>query len=417
MMQIVTAYRFQRREQLSESRRRTAAYGSQATDFSYGKDTRLFSVGQRIHQYYQTEIDHLARLLRDFFAIENKISFVTVFFLVLCDLVAFIILIKQLQSGLAIADFVMYLSAIAAASLIATRLGDSLSFMVRELKYCQVMLGFADADLITEDKGRPFSSSVPVHIEFDHVTFTYPGSQQPVLENLSFSLAAGKRLALVGINGAGKTTIVKLLTGLYRPDRGRILLNGEDYTQFSIADLQRLFAVVFQDVSPLAVTVAENVAAARDGINRERVRDCLNQVGLWPKINQLPQGMDTVLLKIVDPQGLMLSGGENQKLLIARALYRQDARILIMDEPTAALDALAEEKIYREMDQIMAGKTGLFISHRLASTRFCDEIMLLDGGRIAERGSHDQLISLDGRYAHMFRTQGRYYQEAGDEET
>lgn len=416
MMQIVSAYRFHRRERLSESRRRNAVYGSQASDFSYGKDTRLFSAGPRLHRYYQNEIDRLSALLRDFFEIEHRVSFLTIFFLVLCDLIAFILLIRQLRNGLPTADFVMYLSAVTAASLIATRLGDSLSFMVRELKYCQVMLGFADANLITEDSGTPFSSDGPVHIEFDHVTFTYPTGNEPVLENLSFSLEAGKCLALVGINGAGKTTIVKLLTGLYRPDSGRILLNGEDYTRFSIADLQRLFAVVFQEVSPLAVTVAENVAAAREGICRERVEDCLRQVGLWEKISRQAQGMDRVLFKIVDPQGLVLSGGENQKLLIARALYRRDARVLVMDEPTASLDALAEEKIYREMDQNMAGKTGLFISHRLASTRFCDEILLLDNGRIAERGTHDQLMARDGSYAHMFRTQGRYYQEAGDEE-
>lgn len=416
MMHIVSAYRFRRRERLSESRRRNAVYGSQATDFAYGKDTRLFAAGARLHRYYQHEISRLADLLRDFFRMEHIISFITIFFLVLCDLIAFAILIYRLQNGLPTADFVMYISAVAAASLVATRLGDSLSFMARELKYCQVMLGFADAALVTEDSGHPLTAAAPVRIEFEHVSFTYPTGSRPVLDDLSFSLEAGQCLALVGINGAGKTTIVKLLTGLYRPDSGRILLNGEDYTRFSLADLQRLFAVVFQTVSPLAVTVAENVAAAREGICRERVQDCLQQVGLWDKISQLPKGMDSVLLKIVDPQGLVLSGGENQKLLIARALYRRDARILIMDEPTASLDALAEEKIYREMDQNMAGKTGLFISHRLASTRFCDEILLLDGGRIAERGTHDQLMAHNGSYAHMFRTQGRYYQEADDEE-
>ncbi len=187
-------------------------------------------------------------------------------------------------------------------------------------------------------------------------------------------------------------------------------MNGIDYLDFSLSDLKRLFTVVFQEVEPIAVSIAQNVAAALQGFDRQLVEQCLQRAGLWEKVASLPQGMDTQVLKIVEPDGIVFSGGENQKLMIARALYRTEARIMIMDEPTAALDALAEEKIYQEFNQLMEDRTAIFISHRLASTRFCDEIMLLDGGTIAERGTHEELMMQNGLYAEMFREQSKYYQ-------
>jgi ABC-type multidrug transport system fused ATPase/permease subunit len=250
-------------------------------------------------------------------------------------------------------------------------------------------------------------------VEFEHVSFKYPNANKYVFEDLSFRIEPSEKLALVGVNGAGKTTIVKLLTGLYRPTSGRILINDIDYTQFSIEDLHKLFGVVFQDIEPLAVTIKENIAASSSDIDEKRVEMALRQVGLWDKISQYEKGIDQMLLKIIDEDGAVLSGGENQKLMIARAIYRSGTQMIIMDEPTAALDALAEEKIYREFDQIMQGKTALFISHRLASTLFCDRILLLDGGKMVEEGTHDELLSHDGLYAHMFKTQGKYYQEVG----
>ena len=181
--------------------------------------------------------------------------------------------------------------------------------------------------------------------------------------------------------------------------------------------LYSLFGVVFQEVQPLALTIAENVAAADTDIDRDRVVENLKKAGLWEKVSSLPKGIDSPMLKVIEEDGVVLSGGENQKLAIARALYREGARMMIMDEPTAALDALAEERIYREFDAILSGKTALFISHRLASTRFCDRIILLNGGRIAQQGTHDELMEEEGLYRTMFLTQGKYYQDKNEEVT
>ena len=205
--------------------------------------------------------------------------------------------------------------------------------------------------------------------------------------------------------------MVKLITGLYQPTKGQILINGIDTRTIAQRELFSLFGVVFQEVQPLALTIAENVAAADIDIDRDRVVDCLKQAGLWEKVSSLPKGIDSPVLKVVEDDGIIFSGGENQKLAIARALYRKDSLMMIMDEPTAALDALAEEKIYREFDSILSGKTALFISHRLASTRFCDRIVLLDGGSISQEGTHDELIGQEGLYKRMFTAQGKYYQE------
>ncbi len=175
--------------------------------------------------------------------------------------------------------------------------------------------------------------------------------------------------------------------------------------------LYSLFGVVFQEVDPVALTIAETVAAGVTDIDRGRVEQSLKTAGLWDKMRSLPKGMDTSLLKIIHEDGAILSGGENQKLMIARALYRPHTRMMVMDEPTAALDALAEQKIYQQFDSLLKGRTALFISHRLASTLFCDRVLLLDGGRIAQHGAHEELLSQPGLYRRLFTTQGKYYQE------
>lgn len=412
---LVASYRDQRREELSSCRRRNRVYGERATDFTYGKDTRLFSMTALISRYFKAETERLNELLKYYIGIDTRVNFLRALSLIAGDAFAFYVLLRRVQAGMPLDLFVLYLTALASLTLIILRLGNDLSFVLREFKDVQTMYGFLETPLISASSEDRFQTDTPPSITFEDVSFRYPNSGKNVLEQLSFHLDAGKKLALVGVNGAGKTTLIKLLTGLYRPDSGRILVNGIDYLEFSLADLKRLFAVVFQEVQPIAVSVAQNVAAALQGFDRELVEQCLKRAGLWEKIASLPQGMDSQVQKIVEPDGIVFSGGENQKLMIARALYRTEARIMVMDEPTAALDALAEEKIYQAFNQLMADRTAIFISHRLASTRFCDEIMLLNGGGISERGTHEDLMLQNGLYAEMFREQSKYYQmrEAG----
>ncbi len=222
-------------------------------------------------------------------------------------------------------------------------------------------------------------------------------------------------MALVGINGAGKTTIVKLLCGFYRPNSGEILIGGKDIRDFRKEDLFSLFSTVFQDIYIQPFTVAENVSLQdANHTDRSRVQECLAQAGLWDKISQCEMGMDTPMTKDLT-NGLVLSGGEQQKLLMARALYK-GAPIFILDEPTAALDPIAESQTYEQFHKLAADKTTLYISHRLASTRFCDKIAFLKNGTITEEGTHEGLLQKGGDYSKMFELQSHYYQNGKEDE-
>ena len=247
-------------------------------------------------------------------------------------------------------------------------------------------------------------------LEFAGVSFTYPGAVEPVLTDVSFTLERGRHYALVGANGAGKSTITRLMLGLYRPCGGRITINGTPLGDWSQEELNGLFGVVFQDFARYALTVRDNVTLGlpeRDG-RGELVRASLRRAGLDEAVAALPQGVDAPLGKVL-PGGVDLSGGQWQRLALARSLAGT-APVRILDEPTAALDPLAESEVYRSYSQVAAGLTTLFISHRLGSTKIADRILVLDGGVIAETGTHDELMRLAGRYAQMFTTQRHWYE-------
>ncbi len=271
-------------------------------------------------------------------------------------------------------------------------------------------VGSVDVTAVKVPSGTPVSG---YELKLENVTFRYPGTDRPILEHLDLTIRPGEKLAIVGLNGAGKTTLVRLLCGFYDPDEGRVLLNGQDIREFNRGEYYDLFSAVFQEYSLLDVTVAENVAQTAEGIDLERVAWCLEQAGLMDHIAKLPMGLQTHVGRDVYLDGVMLSGGQTQRLLLARALYK-DGAILVLDEPTAALDPIAEDDIYRKYNDMTRGKTSVFISHRLASTRFCDRILLVADGRIAEEGTHEELLRQGGRYAELFAVQSRYYQEGGE---
>ena len=250
----------------------------------------------------------------------------------------------------------------------------------------------------------------PYELRLEDVSFRYDGAETDTLRHLNLSIRPGEKLAIVGLNGAGKTTLVKLLCGLLDPTEGRVLLNGVDVRQFNRQEYYGLFSAVFQEFSILNVTIAENIAQNTENIDDARVNACLDQAGLTQAVAQLPQGTKTHVGREVFLDGVLFSGGQTQRLMLARALYK-DSPILILDEPTAALDPLAENDIYLKYNDMTAGKTSLFISHRLASTRFCDRIILLADGGIAEEGTHESLLAAGGAYASLFAVQSRYYQE------
>lgn len=290
---------------------------------------------------------------------------------------------------------------------------EDLSEKSRQLSQLREWLDTPEEYLTEGGAPIPRSADGQYTIQLQDVSFRYPGAEHDTIRHLDLTLATGESLAIVGLNGAGKTTLIKLLCGFLDPTEGAVLLNGQDIRTLNRRQYYELFGAVFQKVSVLPATVAENVSqqtAEKGAIDRHRVADCLRRAGLEKTVAALPDGMDTFLGRDVYLEAAQLSGGQEQRLMLARALYK-DAPITVLDEPTAALDPLAESDLYQRFGQLTAGHSAVYISHRLASTRFCDRIILLEDGHIAECGTHEGLLAASGRYAQLFAVQSRYYKE------
>lgn len=253
-------------------------------------------------------------------------------------------------------------------------------------------------------------SDIQYDVEFRDVSFKYPGSEAYALRHVNMKFKVGSRLAVVGMNGSGKTTFIKLLCRLYDPTEGEILLNGINIRKYRYDDYMKIFSVVFQDFQLLALPLGQNVAASQT-YDAARVFDCLNKAGFGEKLAKMPHGLDTYLYKSVDTEGVDVSGGEAQKIAIARALYK-DSPFIILDEPTAALDPIAEAEIYSKFDEIAGDKTAVYISHRLSSCKFCDEIAVFDSGSVIQQGTHSDLLADEsGKYFELWNAQAQYYKK------
>ncbi len=248
-------------------------------------------------------------------------------------------------------------------------------------------------------------------IEFQNVSFSYPGSQKKVLQNINLTIKKGETVVLVGLNGAGKTTLIKLLTRLYDPTEGVILLDGRDIREYDLTSLYETYGIIFQDFGKYAVTVEENIRFGdiRRPPDSHRIREAARQSSAEDYILSLPNGYNTPLMRYFEPNGTELSGGQWQKLAVSRAFYAE-SDILILDEPTASLDPLAEQEIFLQFDRLRGGKTTIFVSHRLSSATVADQIIVLENGRVIERGTHKELMEQEGKYHHLFTTQAKRYQ-------
>jgi ABC-type multidrug transport system fused ATPase/permease subunit len=246
-------------------------------------------------------------------------------------------------------------------------------------------------------------------IRFENVSFTYPNTEKTVLENINLELRPSERIGLVGLNGSGKTTLVKLLTRLYDPTEGRITLNGIDIREIPYEQYAFKIGIVLQDYYLFAYSVKENIVLAAP-YDEEKLSSCLEKSGSDEKIDKLPNGINTPITKTLDNDGIEFSGGEGQKLALARAIYK-DTPILILDEPSSALDPIAEYELFSQLDELSENKLALFISHRLSSTKFCDRIVVLSDGKIVETGCHDDLMHKKGEYYDLFNSQAKYYKE------
>lgn len=256
-------------------------------------------------------------------------------------------------------------------------------------------------------KGDSFTEMTKGVIEFRNVSFRYPGTKELVLDHVSLKIEPSEKIAVVGKNGSGKTTLVKLLCRLYEPEEGEILWNGKNIREYDLREWQKIFAIVFQDYSLLSLTLGQNVAASVQ-YEAERAKEVLQLAGFGERLNKLKKGLETVVYPEYEQDGVSFSGGEEQKIAIARAIYK-GGQICILDEPTAALDPVSESRVYESFDEIVKGKTAVYISHRLSSCKFSDRIFVLDNGKIAESGTHEALLSKNGLYAQLWQAQAQYY--------
>lgn len=404
-------------------------------DLQAGKDIRMYDLGgwllgilKRERKTGETNV----RLWENGYFAANLCD---AFLCFVRDAGAYLYFILQIVRGsLPVSDFVWYISVVASCQQACSAFLENVELLGRlsfDYSRLRLFLESGEGDIfqgtgagaersgkkVGTDSASSSRGKEAVGIELEHVSFTYPGSRVPTLKDLNLAIRPGEKIALVGLNGAGKSTLVKLLCGLYRPTSGTIRVGGRPLSSFGREEYFSMIAAVFQDVKLLPLTIAQNVASDNgEDIDRQRVRQCLSLAGLWEMVDGLPQKEDTPLGRGVLDDGIELSGGERQKVWMARAFYKE-ASILILDEPTAALDPLAEQEIYEKYVEMSEGRTSLFISHRLASTRFCDRIWLMENGRITEQGSHEELMEKNGAYARLFAVQGKYYrkEESGKE--
>jgi len=412
--QWVNRWEHKHDDERNEPQKRVWFYSDSASNPKYAKDIRLFGMAHWLRQVYDTATElHFvfSRKLRlRHFAADAVTALAT---LVREGLAYAFLLYLVLDGSLQVEEFILLFAAVAGFSAwVSGILSEFAALSMHSLNLNRVR----EYMEYPEKFRRTGGVSVPTanfSLEMKNVSFTYSGSEEKVLENVSLTIKPGEKLAIVGLNGAGKTTLVKLLTGLYDPTEGEVLLNGHDIRTFNRQDYYSLFTAVFQEFNILAVSIADTIAQPlNEGEIRDeaRINECLELADLTNKVSSLPNGVDTLLEKNVNLNAIELSGGETQRLMLARALYK-NAPILVLDEPTAALDPIAESRMYDKYNELSENRTSIYISHRLASTRFCDRIILVENKGIAEKGTHDELMKQGGKYAELFEIQSKYYQE------
>lgn len=326
-------------------------------------------------------------------------------------------LIYQVVEGkMTIGNFSLYLGSSMAFYQYIVRLLQGFSQLINCSREVDDFRSFMDFENDKEDNGEEVPSFESYEFEFKNVSFKYPKAEKYALKNLSVKLKAGERLAVVGLNGAGKSTFIKLLLRLYEPTEGEILLNGTNIRNYNKKSYYKVFSPVFQDVELFAFPLGENISMnTPEKTDTRKAEKCLADAGFGEKLSQLPDGVATEVLKVIYDDGVDFSGGEKQKLALARALYK-DAPVVVLDEPTAALDALAESKLYNDFDKLIGDKTAVYISHRLSSTQFCSKVAMFKDGEMVEYGTHQELLKQKGAYAEMFNIQAQYYIENPESE-
>lgn len=388
-------------------------YYNLCRDFSAAKDIRLYGFTDYFMLAVAKIIYELEAVNQKFARQNIKVGGTRALLNLLRELVAYVYLTYLVcSSRLSVSDFIFYFGIITGFSNWIMNAVYQYSNLERCCNDCAAFREFAEST--DENDNKPDIDFKGIEsIEFQNVSFKYQSAEKSTINNMSFKVNKGENIAIVGENGAGKTTAVKLLCGLYYPTSGEILINGKSNRDFSGNSYFNLFSAVFQDYYFMPMTIAENICATSN-YDKEKLFAAFEKAGISNKINTLPDKEKSYMIKDVYKDAVDFSGGEKQKLLLAKAIYK-NAPVLILDEPTAALDPIAENELYLKYNEITSNKISFFISHRLSSTRFCDRILFIKDGRIAESGTHEELMALKGLYYRMYQIQSYYYKENGGE--
>lgn len=408
------------REERSKLYRQFDVLQKALKDEEAAKDIRLYGAFGWLHGRVKKQLDLYGNAEDQVGVRKMRTKLLDGLLVFLRDGLAYAFLIYLLLNGrLSLGDFVFVFAAVGAiAGWIAGLLTAAGDLHKASLEMADIRAFLNQPDRMNTGEGipLPMGDAPALSITCAGVEYTYPKAEKPALRDIRFTIRPGERVAIVGTNGAGKTTLVKLLCGLYVPTGGQVLLNGQPVAAYNRDEYYSLFSPVFQDIHLLSCDIAGNVSQRTpEETDMDRVFHCLRLAGLWEKVQSLEKKERTMLVRSVHSDAIELSGGEKQKLALARALYK-NAPVLVLDEPTAALDPIAENEVYQKYAELTRGKTSVFISHRLASTRFCDRILLLDGSTVAEEGTHEELMRLNGIYARMFSVQASYYQSVPEGE-
>lgn len=398
-------------EERKRMNRENEYYSSLLTDFKYGKDIRLYACKDLLitknKEYIEDTYQYQIKINQKF----KKLTVIDNLFNMINQLLTYgYVAYYFIQSYISIAQYSLYVTSINTFISSSYSIFNSFLNIRQNTKMMSEFKKFMEIDATYQEGNVKINPNDPIVLEFKDVSFAYPNTTEYVLRHINYRMEGQKKISIVGENGAGKSTFIKLLMRLYDPTEGEILLNGINIKEIPIQDYYALFSVVFQDYQLIGFNLGEQITSS-DTFDEKKVLQILSEVQLNHKMENLQKGLATSMLKYFDDQGIELSGGESQKIAIARALFK-DGKILILDEPTSALDPLAEYEIYSQFHKMTQGKLTFYISHRLSSCRFCDEIMVLEHGEIVQLGHHDKLI-LDekGKYFEMFKAQAKYYQD------
>ncbi len=403
------------RDEKVRYQQRTDYLTSVSGDLKSAKDIRLYRMDGWLSDVYRKNVEGLNRWYRRYTKTVFGVAAGDAGLSLVRETAAYAYLLYLvIEHDMYVADFVLYFGVINGFSVWLSGLFGQMTALSRISSTVNCVRTFLEySDTYTREGGKelPKASEGPRELSLCKVSYRYEGAEQDTISGLTLTVAPKEHLAIVGLNGAGKTTLVKLLCGLTDPTEGSVRYDGVDVKEYDRDAYYGLFSAVFQQFSLLPVSFVEAVSEEEPSkIDRERVEKCLKTAGLWEKIASLPKGMDSEYSKAVNDEGTELSGGQIQKLLLARALYRK-ASFMVLDEPTAALDPIAESNLYEIYHEVMKDCSTVFISHRLASTRFCDRIVLMEGGKIIEEGTHIELLARQGRYYELYETQAKYYRE------